>query len=270
MSSILRAMLWKEWRESRLKWAVLLFVFHIPILPTIYLARQSSTLPAVRAAIGAQHALRTGLYIVPCLMVQSIFIVTVGLFLAAFYATSTVSPEIESHRIFFLLERPVRRWWVLLVKFSVGALGLITCVGSSMLASVTIGYCFTNPAEINASAGELRAAYVDVIGSAMRGTFVVGTVAVAVFAAAFFLSIVFSRLWAAVAAAGICLVVVLYALGETLLRLIADGGSADNRELITGSHPFNRVKPLVIILMIVLAAGFYLVAQVAFSRKQLK
>ena len=139
--NILKAMLWKEWRETRWKWLAFAFAFHIPlfIAGLTFALRESSRfdLYALSDSVAAQ-------VLEVALIAQSVFLITAGLFLLAFFAVGSIGAELDNRSIFFLFERPVRRWHVLLLKYAVGAVQTTTCVGLSILTTITAVYLVTS------------------------------------------------------------------------------------------------------------------------------
>ena len=146
--SIMKAMLWKEWRETRWKWLAFAFAFHLPLLFTgvSVLLRDTWRFDLYALSDGAA-AMGMELAVV----VQTIFLITAGLFLLAFFAVGSIGAELDNRSMFFLFERPVRRWQVLLFKYAVGALQTVTCVGLSLLSTLTVVYLVIAASATNVS-----------------------------------------------------------------------------------------------------------------------
>ena len=138
--AICKAMLWKEWRETRWKWLAFALAFHIPlgIAALVVALREPARfdLYVLSDSVAAQVLDVT-------LIAQSGFLITAGLFLLAFFAVGSIGAELDNRSIFFLFERPVRRWHVLLFKYAVGAVQTTTCVGLSLLTTLTAVYFVT-------------------------------------------------------------------------------------------------------------------------------
>ena len=116
--NILKAMLWKEWRETRLKWLAFAVAFHIPlcIAGLVVTFREEARFDL--------YALSDSVTMYPfefALVFQSGFLITAGLFLLAFFAVGSIGAELDNQSMFFLFERPVHRWQLLLFKYVVGA-----------------------------------------------------------------------------------------------------------------------------------------------------
>ena len=105
--NILKAMLWKEWRETRWKWLAFALAFHIPLFIAcmVFTLREAARfdLYALSDSVAAQALAVT-------LVAQSSFLITAGLFLLAFFAVGSIGAELDNRSMFFLFERPVRRW----------------------------------------------------------------------------------------------------------------------------------------------------------------
>src|SRR5438874_5996168 len=130
-------MLWKEWCETRWKWLAFALAFHIPLgIAGLALALRESVrfdLYAMSDAFAAQ-------VLEVALVLQSGFLITAGLFLLAFFAVGSVGAELDNRSIFFLFERPVRRWQLLLFKYVVGAVQPTTCVRPSILPTLAVAH----------------------------------------------------------------------------------------------------------------------------------
>jgi len=164
--NILKALLWKEWRETRWKWLAFAFAFHIPlfIAGLTFMLRESSRfdLYALSDSVASQ-ALQVAL------IAQSAFLITAGLFLLAFFAVGSVGAELDNRSIFFLFERPVRRWQVLLFKYAVGAVQTTTCVGFSILTTLTIVYFVMAASATNVTLAGSWGAFSAVVADGPRG-----------------------------------------------------------------------------------------------------
>jgi hypothetical protein len=164
---MVKALLWKEWRETRWKWLAFALAFHIPLfIAGLTMALRESArfdLYALSDGIAAQ-------VLEVAVVAQSAFLITAGLFLLAFFAVGSVGAELDNRSIFFLFERPVRRWHVLLLKYLVGAAQTMTCVGLSILTTVALVYFAMAAAAPNVTLEGSWGAFAAAASNGTRGT----------------------------------------------------------------------------------------------------
>jgi ABC-type transport system involved in multi-copper enzyme maturation permease subunit len=264
---ILKAMLWKEWRETRLKWLAFALAFHIPLaIAGLFLAFEE----AVRFDVLVMTDGYAPYVLAGALVFQSAFLITAGLFLLSFFAVGSVGAELDNHSIFFIFDRPVRRWQVLLFKFVVGAVQATTCVGLSILTTVTLVYVAVAGMATYVTLDGSWAGFVNVISNATRGTVWTMTIALMVYAATFLFSVLFEKWWIAVIAGGVSIVVMFYNLGDNLFEWVINratrppGGDEFDLEF------YGRLDPVPIMMMLVVTAGFYFASQYVFERKEMR
>ena len=90
--NILKALLWKEWRETRWKWLAFYAAFHIPaIIGTLIFVFNKW----LRFDIMVMNNSMAKQYLQSFLLVQSGFVITAGLFLIAFFAAGAVAPALS-------------------------------------------------------------------------------------------------------------------------------------------------------------------------------
>ena len=264
---MMKAMLWKEWRETRLKWLAFALAFHIPlVIAGLFLAFEES----VRFDVLVMTDGYAPYVLAGALVFQSVFLITAGLFLLSFFAVGSVGTELDNHSIFFIFDRPVRRWQVLLLKFVVGAVQTTTCVGLSVMTTVALVYVALAAMATNVTLDGSWAAFVNVITNATRGAVWTMTIALMVYAATFLFSVVFEKWWIAIIAGGVSLVVMFYNLGDNLFEWVVS--SATNKP---GSDEFDlefygRLDPVPLVMMLVVTAGFYFASQYVFERKEMR
>ena len=264
---MLKALLWKEWRETRWKWLAFALAFHIPlgIAGLALLLRESVRfdLYALSDAVAAQ-ALEFAL------VLQSGFLITAGLFLLAFFAVGSVGAELDNRSIFFLFERPLKRWHVLLFKYAVGAVQATTCVGLSILTTVATVYFVMAAAAVNVTLAGSRGAFLQVVSNGLRGTVWTMVIALMVYSATFLFSVWFEKWWIAVIAGAVSLVGMFYYFGENLFEWVISratrnpGGGGVNLEF------YGRLDPWPILVMLLVSTGLYLASQYVFARKEMK
>jgi ABC-type transport system involved in multi-copper enzyme maturation permease subunit len=265
--NILKAMLWKEWRETRWKWLAFALAFHIPlfIAGLTMLLRESSRfdLYALSDSVAAQ-------VLEFALVAQSGFLITAGLFLLAFFAVGSIGAELDNRSMFFLFERPVRRWHVLLFKYAVGAVQTTTCVGLSILTTLAAVYLVAAAAATNVTLAGSWGAFVSVVSNGVRGTVWTMVIALMVYSATFLFSVWFEKWWIAVIAGAVSLVLMFYYFGGNLIEWVISratrnpGGPGANLEF------YSRLEPLPILIMLLVSTGLYLASQYVFARKEMK
>ena len=264
---IMKAMLWKEWRETRWKWLAFALAFHIPlaIAGLIFAFRDEMRFDMYAMTDGvAPYALEGAL------VIQSVFLITAGLFLLSFFAVGSVGSELDNHSLFFIFDRPVRRWQVLLLKFVVGAVQTTTCVGLSIMTSVAFVYVALAAMASNVTLDGSWGAFAEVIRNATRGTVWTMTIALMVYAATFLFSVWFEKWWIAVIAGAVSIVLMFYNLGDNLFEWVINratrppGGEEFNLEF------YGRLDPVPIMMMLVVTAGFYFASQYVFERKEMR
>src|SRR5581483_2169649 len=214
---MLKALLWKEWRETRWKWLAFYVAFHIPaIIGTLVFTFNKW----VRFDIMVMNNSMANQYLQTFLLVQSGFVITAGLFLIAFFAGGAVAPEIDNRSMFFLFERPIRRRQILLVKFAVGAIQAIVCVGFSIITTLSLGYAALVVVASGVTVSGTWHQFVSVLASGLRGTLWTGVIGLMVFSATFFFSVIFEKWWVGVIAGAVSLIGMFYFLGGQIFEWI--------------------------------------------------
>ncbi len=264
--NILKAMLWKEWRETRWKWLAFAFAFHIPlfIAGLTFALRESNRfdLYALSDSVATQ-------VLEVALVAQSAFLITAGLFLLAFFAVGSVGAELDNRSMFFLFERPVRRRHVLLFKYAVGAVQTTTCVGLSILTTLTIVYLVTSAAATNVTLAGSWGSFVMVASNGMRGTVWTMVIALMVYSATFLFSVWFEKWWIAVIAGAVSIVGMFYYFGGSLFDLIISAATRDKGGDVN-LDLYGRLDPVPILVMLLVSTGLYFASQYVFARKEMK
>jgi ABC-type transport system involved in multi-copper enzyme maturation permease subunit len=265
--NILKAMLWKEWRETRWKWLAFALAFHIPLF-------------IAGLTVGLRESSRFDLYALSdsiteqvlevALVAQSGFLITAGLFLLSFFAVGSIGAELDNRSMFFLFERPVKRWHVLLFKYAVGAVQTTTCVGLSILTTLTAVYLVTAAAATNVTLAGSWGAYSMVVANGVRGTVWTMIISLMVYSATFLFSVWFEKWWIAVIAGAVSLVMMFYYFGGNLIEWVISratrnpGGRGANLEF------YSRLEPLPILIMLLVSATLYFASQYVFARKEMR
>ena len=264
---MLKALLWKEWRETRWKWLAFALAFHIPLgIAGLALALRESVrfdLYALSDAVAAQ-ALEFAL------VFQSGFLITAGLFLLAFFAVGSVGAELDNRSIFFLFERPLKRWHVLLFKYAVGAAQTTACVGLSILTTLAAVYFVMAAVAVNVTLAGSRGAFASVASNGLRGTVWTMVIALMVYSATFLFSVWFEKWWIAVIAGAVSLVGMFYYFGGDLFEWVISRATRNPNGGGVNLEFYGRLDPWPILVMLLVSTGLYLASQYVFARKEMK
>jgi len=257
MTKALKALFWKEWRETRGRWLALLLAFHIPLAVGLLLAlTQPANDPSAGVEAVAAHR------VVVALFYQTAYSFTVGLFLIAFFAAGSFAGELERRQMYFTLDRPIRRAWLLAVKFGLGAAQSVIAVGASLVSTVTVSYAY-------AGGDVAGASFSDALAASARGATWLALMALLVFSATFTLTVFFGKWWSGVVAGALALVTLLYFMyfriyGWILYDLVHP---AVHSPPYLGAYAAWQAAPLMV--MALLAGLFYAAAWWLFERKEL-
>jgi ABC-type transport system involved in multi-copper enzyme maturation permease subunit len=264
---IVKALLWKEWRETRWKWLAFYIAFHIPaLLGTLAFIFDRN----FRFDVMVLSNPMTRQYLNIFLVFQSGFAITAGLFLVAFYAASSVAPEIEGRQMFFLFERPVHRWLILLLKFLVGAAQMVLCIGLSILSSLLLGFTALVAVAGNVTLKGAWPEFFTVFSNGIRGSLWTAVIGLMVFAGTFIFSVLFEKWWVGVIAGGVALIGMFYFMGRSmfdwiLTNVVNQPGGPENAKL----DLYAQLNPTPMLVMLGLTVVFYGIAQLLFERKEM-
>jgi ABC-type transport system involved in multi-copper enzyme maturation permease subunit len=263
---MLKALLWKEWRETRWKWLAFACAFHIPLviagLVVAFRPEARFDLYALSDPV-AVYAFEFAL------VFQSGFLITAGLFLLAFFAVGSIGAELDNQSMFFLFERPVRRWQVLLFKYAVGALQTVTCVGLSLLTTLTAVYLVTAAAATNVSLAGSWDSFSLVVANGARGAVWTTVIALMVYSGTFLFSVWFEKWWIAVIAGAVSLVLMFYYFGSNLIGWVIEKAAPGGDKGINLEF-YGRLEFAPILGMLLISAGLYFASQYLFARKEMK
>ena len=264
---MIKALLWKEWRETRWKWLAFAVAFHLPLaiagLVFAFKEQARFDLYAMSDAIAAQ-------VLEVALVFQSGFLITAGLFLLAFFAVGSVGAELDNRSIFFLFERPVRRGHLLLLKYTVGAVQTVTCVGLSILTTITLTYFVMAAAASNVTLAGSWDAFSTVLANGLRGSAWTMIIGLMVYSATFLFSVLFEKWWIAVIAGAVSLVGMFYYFGENLFEWVISRAARNPQGDGMNLDFYSRLDPVPIIVMLGVSAALYLASQYVFARKEMK
>lgn len=265
--SIVKAMIWKEWRETRWKWLAFAAAFHIPlfIAGLTFALRDSARFDiyALSDAVAMQ-------VLQFALVFQSGFLITAGLFLLAFFAVGSIGAELDNRSMFFLFERPVRRWQVLLFKYAVGAVQTTTCVGLSLLTTLSVVYFVMAAAATNVSLAGSWDSFMLVVANGLRGSVWTTVIALMVYSATFLFSVWFEKWWIAVIAGAVSLVLMFYYFGSNLIDWVISRATRQSDGDGINLELYSRLELLPILAMLLISAGLYFASQYVFARKEMR
>ena len=263
-----RALIWKEWRETRWRWLAFVLAFHLPALIGTFVVLFNERV-RFDLAVSTDQIAVTALNLT--LIVQSGFVLSAGLFLLAFFASGAVAPEIASHEMFFLFERPIRRREILLLKFLVGLSQTTLCVGFSILTTLALAYLGLLVLAPGVTLAGSGSDFLRILTNGLRGTLWMGLLGGTVFAGTFLFSVIFGRWWVAVIAGAISLAGMFSFLGERLFDWILANVLRESRGPETVNlELYAQLEPVPLVTMAAITALLYLAAQHAFDRKELK
>jgi len=263
--SILKAMLWKEWRETRWKWLAFAVAFHIPLCIAALVVTFREEARFVLYALSDSVVFYAFEF---ALVFQSGFLITAGLFLLAFFAVGSIGAELDNQSMFFLFERPVRRWQVLLFKYVVGAVQTTTCVGASLLTTLTAVYLVTAAAATNVSLAGAWDSFALVVANGARGAVWTTVIALMVYSGTFLFSVWFEKWWIAVIAGAVSLVLMFYFFGQYIIDWVISKAKPDGDTI--NLELYGRLELVPILAMLMIAAGLYLASQYVFARKEMR
>jgi ABC-type transport system involved in multi-copper enzyme maturation permease subunit len=263
--NILKAMLWKEWRETRWKWLAFAVAFHIPLcisgLVVSFREEARFDLYALSDSV-VSYAFEFAL------VFQSGFLITAGLFLLAFFAVGSIGAELDNQSMFFLFERPVHRWQLLLFKYAVGAVQTTTCVGLSLLTTLTTVYLVIAAAATNVSLAGSWDSFALVVANGARGAVWTTVIALMVYSGTFLFSVWFEKWWIAVIAGAVSLVLMFYFFGSNLIDWVISKAKPDGNDI--NLEFYGRLEVMPILAMLMISAGLFFASQYVFARKEMR
>jgi ABC-type transport system involved in multi-copper enzyme maturation permease subunit len=185
-STMMRALLWKELRQSRGMLLLLVASFHVFILAeSIHsLFEQTPYFMTYNDLNGPWHWLSG----------QCMFLITLGVLFVAFFAAGCIQTEFKNRSIYYLFDRPITRQWILLVKFLVLGGEVFLAAFASLFTTLAAGYLLFpvlwQPALTNNWPKAGLAFH-----CALPGGLLIGLLLLAVFSSSFALSLYFEKWW---------------------------------------------------------------------------
>jgi ABC-type transport system involved in multi-copper enzyme maturation permease subunit len=266
-ANVIKAMLWKEWRETRWKWLAFAAAFHLPLfIAGLMLALRE----AVRFDLYAFSDAIAGQALGVAVIVQSVFLITAGLFLLAFFAVGSVGAELDNQSIFFLFERPVKRRHVLLFKYLIGAVQTMTVVGLSIPTTVALVYFAMAAAAPGVTLAGSWDAFTVALTNGVRGTVWTMVIGLMVYSATFLFSVLFEKWWIAVIAGAISLAGMFYYTSDNFFEWIIIPATRNPNSPGANLDLYGRLDPVPILVMLLVSAALYLASQYAFERKEMR
>lgn len=258
------ALLWKEWRESRWKLLAFFVAFHLPILvlglAVVLNERERLTFQTTPPAM-----LYRGLEMV--VFMQSMFVLTFGLLLVIFYAAGTLSREIASRRIFFILERPVTRRHLLGVKYALSATQVYALVALTPLTTLLAVYLGFLTLSRTMPFDESLAKLMPLLGTALKTGLWRGVVGLMVFSVVFCFSVVFESWWINMVAGVGSVITMFYFFGEELIKSIV-GPAMGHRRGFSLSN-FGEISAETFLVVLMVTAACFVTGQLLFQRKEI-
>jgi hypothetical protein len=280
---MIRAIIWKEWREHRAKYVAYWLALNAPVL-------------LVALAVGVSRAARTPfadlsdstvLKYLPLAFAEPLLLATVFLLVTGYLATTTFRPEIEDGSLFFVYEQPLSRRRYVAMKLLIGGFHAVVAVCFATLfvtAAVYAMMLLSGKVTWAGSAGAFQA----VLAASGRAAVWCAPISLVVFTACALVSALAPRWWMA-AAGSIGITILMIFAGWSFFDFTADmpsegsmsvgmGFSSGSSQWVTVSRAVHlseinsfahwRAWPLLLsLLLTALLSG--VVAQV-YARKELK
>ena len=265
LNSATRALLWKEWRETRWKFLAFWAAFHLPLgMAALGLVLQQKNRFAIQTL--PSNSLYQGLESI--VFVESIFIITMGLALITFFAAGAVSQEVRGRQIFFLLERPVSRFRVLTVKYLVSGLQAYVMAALSPLTALLLAAAGVLMLSRTTGWWEGMNHLLPVMMTALNIGLWRAVIALMVFSIVFVFSVIFERQWAAMGAGPASLVIIFYFFFEELLLSIFRPTEQHRGPGFSLSR-FGEIGGGTVLVVLLVAAACFLAAHYLFARKEI-
>jgi len=259
-----KALLWKEWRETRWKFLAFFLAFH----PVVWIATVA-LLVDKENRFSFQTTPAKAIYqaLEGVVFAQSMFILTVGAFLIIFYAAGTVSREIASRRIFFILERPVQRWHVLSAKFAISGMQIYTLTALTPLTTLLAAYLgvmlFSRTLSFEASGPQV----LSLAGVALKIGLWRGVVGLMVFSLVFSFSVGFEQWWISLGAGVASVITMFYFFGKSLILSIVEPARGHRGEF--SLQKFGEISAETFLVVLLVAAGCFILSHLLFQRKEI-
>jgi ABC-type transport system involved in multi-copper enzyme maturation permease subunit len=134
---MIRAMIWKEWREHRWKYAAFWLALNLPILLVALSVALSNGARAPFSDLSDSTVVK---YLGVALFAESGLIATLFLIVSGFFAVATFSPELQDGSVFFLYEQPFSPWKYVAFKVLNGLVHTAAAVTFAVLFAPLAAY----------------------------------------------------------------------------------------------------------------------------------
>jgi ABC-type transport system involved in multi-copper enzyme maturation permease subunit len=280
---MIRAIIWKEWREHRAKYIAYWLAFNAPIL-------------IVALAVGISSAARTPfadlsdstiLKYLPLALAEPILLATAFLLITGFLAIATFSPEIEDGSLFFVYEQPLSRRRYVGLKLLIGGIHVVVAVCFATLFAPALAYAMMLLSGKVTAAGSM-AALSAVMAGAARATAWSSLISLIVFTGSALVAALAPRWWMA-AAGSVGIAALLTAVKGDFFSFTADIADGDpmsigmalstgNAQWVTVSralhlsevNSFGHWRALPLLIAVLLTIVFSAAMAQVYSRKELK
>jgi ABC-type transport system involved in multi-copper enzyme maturation permease subunit len=280
---MIRAIIWKDWRENRAKYAAYWLAFNAPIL-------------LVAVAVGLSAAARTPfadlsdstvLKYLPLTLGEPVLLATAFLLVTGFLGVAAFRQEIEDSSLFFVFEQPLSRQRYVAMKVLIGGIHVALAACFATLFATAAAYAMMLLSGKVTWAGSVEAFYA-VFAASARAVVWCSLISLIVFTGSALVSSLASRWWMA-AAGSVAIAVLLVAVGGDFFSFTADipdgdpmsigmGFSSGSAQWVTVSRALHlsevnsfahwRALPLLVAVLVTLA--FFAAMPPIYARKDLK
>jgi ABC-type transport system involved in multi-copper enzyme maturation permease subunit len=279
---MIRAIIWKDWRENRAKYAAYWLAFNAPIL-------------LVAVAVGLSAAARTPfadlsdstvLKYLPLTLGEPVLLATAFLLVTGFLGVAAFRQEIEDSSLFFVFEQPLSRQRYVAMKVLIGGIHVALAACFATLFATAAAYAMMLLSGKVTWAGSAEAFYA-VLAASARAVVWCSLISLIVFTGSALVSSLASRWWMA-AAGSVAIAVLLVAVGGDFFSFTADipdgdpmsigmGFSSGSAQWVTVSRALHlsevnsfahwRALPLLVAVLVTLA--FFAAMPQIYARKDL-
>jgi hypothetical protein len=280
---MIRAILWKEWREHRAKYLAYWVVLNAPILLVAFAVAVST---AARTPF-ADLSNSTVLKYLPLALAEPLLLSTAFLTVTGLLAVATFYPELEDRSVFFVYEQPVPRTRYVAIKVLIGGFHVACATFFATVFAAVAAYGILLASGKVTVAGSSEALRV-VMAASLRGAMWCALISLVAFTLSALVSAVAPRAWLA-AVGSVAVTILLIVVGHNYFDYTSDipdgesasvnmGFSSGSSQWLTVSRPMTlpevagfahwRTKPFwfAVLLAIVLC---FAIAQV-YRRKELR
>jgi ABC-type transport system involved in multi-copper enzyme maturation permease subunit len=280
---MIRAIIWKEWREHRAKYIAYWLVINAPML---LLALAVGISAAARTPF-ADLSDSTILKYLPLALGEPLLLATAFLLVTGYLAVATFSPEVEDGSLHFVYEQPVSRQRYVAMKLLIGGFHVALAACFATLFAMAAAYAMMligGKVTVAGSAGAFHA----VLAASARAAVWCSLISLIVFTGSALVSALAPRWWLA-AAGSVGITVLLVAVGGDFFSFTADiaqgesmsigmGFSTGNPQWVTVSralhfsevNSFAHWRALPLLVAILITAVFSAVIPQLYARKELK